>query len=585
LSEVDHNSILDLDGVYEVKLPEHLKAWKDPDRDAVLTGCKHISEFGVCTETFESINYRQSVYSILFPLLGASAHDWIHNKLKVSSKYDEGSTENELIMSARVSPGPYTCEEMLKHSDIDCPECQSGEYTSPINIKPKDYIETEETGFWSVVYNKSGNIKSQTPCFPDVYKKWCQTYEHVTLSDTALTYVFNGSFWEMKSAHEIRGFMQTLMTPKPKDGHRKEFLAQVKCEKLRPEDWFQSSTDGFINLKNGVFNIDKSTMEPHSSEFGFRYELPYGYDESAKCPRFKKFLEEITLGRKDMERVLIEFMGYSLANGLCLAEKALILYGSGSNGKSTFMDVLKALAGSDNYSSLSLTALNRDTKRYMIDGKLFNIGEETNVKALSDSEVFKTMVTGGEIDVKKLFVQDYVIKNRCKLIMACNELPKSSDRSDGLYRRMLLVPFNAKFTEAKKDANIREKLFEELPGIFNLAIQGYRDLKRNQWKFSRSKNLEIALDEYKIENDNILLWNKENLEWTGDEGDIVFKHELHESYKRMCDEDGYFPVNKISFFKSIKNSYPDWKEGKRYHPIKGRVRVIYGLKLEGGTIT
>lgn len=580
------NSI-DLDGTFDLqettKGPEYLKAWKDPDIEAVLTGCNHILELATTPITDKNKAYRESVYSIITPLLKEKATDYLLDFMKDAPGFDEGLIVDELLLLQTVIKGPYTCEEMLKRSTIDCPACSSGEYTSPINIKPKDYIETEETGFWKVNFDKTGKIKSETPCFPDIYKKWTQVNEHITLSDTGQVHAFNSSFWEHKEDLSIKGFIQTIMNPKPKEMHRKEFLSQVKCEELKPGDWFQSSTDGYINLKNGVFNIDKGTMHPHSSEFGFRYELPYAYDEEADCPRFKQFLSEITMYREDMQQVLIEFMGYALANGPCLAEKALILYGSGANGKSTFMDCLKALAGTDNYASLSLTALNRDTKRYMVDGKLFNIGEETNVKALGDSEVFKTMVTGGEIDVKKLFVQDYTIKNRCKLIMACNELPKSSDRSDGLYRRMILVPFNAKFTEKNKDANIRDKLFSELPGIFNLAIKGYKNLKKNHWKFSRSESLEEALDEYKLENDNILLWQKEKLTRTDDDSASVYKHEMYESYKRMCEEDGAFAVSKISFFRHLKMVYEDWEETRKIHPMKGRARAVKGFVLEGGT--
>jgi putative DNA primase/helicase len=312
-------------------------------------------------------------------------------------------------------------------------------------------------------------------------------------------------------------------------------------------------------------------MSEHNQKFGFRYILPYQYVPGAKAPRFEKFLDEITCNRKDMAQVLLEFMGYALSNSSCYAEKALILYGEGSNGKSTFMEVLKALAGKDNYASLSLTALNKDTKRYMIDGKLFNIGEETSVKALGESEVFKTMVTGGEIDVKKLYSQDYTIKNRCKLIMACNELPKSADRSEGLYRRMILVPFDAKFTEESKDPHMKEKLVEELPGIFNMCVEAYRRLKANKYQFTQSIALMEAMESYRVENDNVLQWINERFQFTGQDEDFWFKDDMYDDYAKFCKEAGNYAISKISFCRSLKLRFPDITETRRVRP---------GLSLE-----
>lgn len=568
----------------ELRQPEHIKAWAEPDEHHVLTACQHLAKFGTGKRHLDDdfYDYRMSVYSIIFNLMpGKRGIEWLHDRVKDLKNYDKEKFQDELTLALVATPGPYTCDEMLLHSELVCEPCLSSAASSPITLKPYDYIETEKTGFWLVTYTNNGEIKSRKPCYEDLYKKWQQTHRHVTLTDTAIVYTFNGSYWTLKEKLEIKGFVQDKMDPKPSDSQRREFLSLIEVSNRKPGDWLQESTEGYINLSNGVFNIRKDEIVPHSSDFGFRYELPYSYDKDADCPLFRNFLDDVTLGLKDMQQVIVEFMGYALANGPCFAEKAMILYGGGANGKSTFMDVLKGLAGKDNYASLSLTALAKDTKRYMVDGKLFNIGEETNVRALGDSEVFKTMVTGGEIDVKKLFVQDYTIKNRCKLIMACNELPKSSDRSDGLYRRMLLIPFNAKFTEQNKDPQIREKLLKELPGIFNLAIEGYKRLVANNYNFTRAESLEKAMSEYKLENDNIRLWEHNNLEYTGNDDDYIFKHKVYEHYKRECEEDGAYAVNKMTFFRELKNKFGELNEGKRYDPICGRVRAIHGFRMKG----
>ena len=580
---------IDLDGTFEIQQPEHLKAWADPEPQAVMDKCSHITEFGFSPDS-EKNEYIQAVVSILFPLLGSETLEWVRSRLELHSPedFDDEATRKKLTQFIKATPGPYTCEEMLKASTVQCEECASGNYSSPINIKDKPPIESEATGFWEVKINKQGIVTGRKAMYDDLYTKWCQDHEHITRSETGLIYIYDKSHWKYFTHNEVKAFVQNKMDPKPEDRHRREFLAYVKAEKVKDEDWFSRTTDGFINLKNGVFNIQTGELSSHSHKYGFVYELPYSYDPYAQAPRFEQFLDEITQGDKEVQSVLLEFMGYALANGECYAEKAMLLHGIGANGKSTFMDVLKVLAGAKNYSALSLSALNSDAKRYMMDGKLFNMGEETSINALNKSEVFKTLVTGGEVDIKKLYAQPYMIKNRAKLIFACNELPKSSDRSDGVYRRLILVPFNARFTDGQRDPMIRAKLSVELPGIFNMAVEGFRRLKENGYNFTDSKKIKESFEEYKLENDNILLWCQETLKFTDSNDNYCFKHEMFDNYKHMCEEDGSFVVPKNVFFKRIKEIYNQkaLRETKLYHPMKqSRVRVIYGFKMEGGIDT
>jgi phage/plasmid-associated DNA primase len=165
--------------------------------------------------------------------------------------------------------------------------------------------------------------------------------------------------------------------------------------------------------------------------------------------------------------------------------------------------------------------------------------------------------------------------------MACNELPKSSDRSDGLHRRIIPIPFDAKFSDyiGNIDRKIREKLSQELPGIFNLSIQSYKRLKTNHYKFTESTDLKEAMDEYKTENDNTLQWKHECLIETGEKEDFCFKDELYESYKTFCGDSGNFAVNKMAFFRSLKTHLPDYTESKRVNSQMKHKRIIKGVRL------
>jgi len=560
-----------------------LKDFPSPDNKAVQSGCLFLVKCTTDLELFDDDGLarlkRQSFYSIIAKL--DDGVDRIHKALSHLPNYDK-SRVGEEINEALSKSGPQYCEIIEKHF-LDCDECphyESQRVNSPIKIIGPDFVATKSTGFWHMKQNKAGELMPHKPDYEGLVKYFNQEQSFITVAGGAMVYTYQNNYWQEYEPDFLRAYSQDKFNPKPRNHQRREFVELIRSSNVKSSDWFNSSIDGLINMDNGVYDMVQDRLLDHSPEYGFKYKLPYGYDSKAECPRFIKFLDEVTLGSTSMQEVLMEFVGYSLANGPCYAEKAIILYGSGANGKSTFMDTLKALAGSDNYSSLSLTALNKDTKRYMVDGKLFNIGEETNVKALGDSEVFKTMVTGGDIDVKKLYSQDYIIKNRCKLIMACNELPKSSDRSDGLYRRMILMPFRAKFTDITKDPEIREKLAKELPGIFNLALQGYKRLKSQKWRFSSSKELKSALDIYKTENDNVLQWQNDRVTFTDDDEDWVWKDEVYADYKRYSEGSGNYPINKIAFFREIKQRNESWVETKRPHIDGSRKRIVVKLKLE-----
>jgi len=574
--------------ITEEHIPLGLKAFPPPDSRAVMRGCNRIQELltneHACEYQFKQL--RQGLMTVIGNL--ESGRERVHNLLSQKPGYEEAQTNGELEEAMEAS-GPMYCEHLNARCggqcERDCSYWMTSDISSPIKITGENYLSSKLTGFWNVQKDKQGNVKRTTPNYDDLRQYFEDRSPYFTNGDNELTHTYNGTHWDYISNINIKSFPQSQMSPKPFDPHCREFLSLIKRTNLKSGTWFYDSTDALINLKNGVFNVRTGEIMPHSEAYGFRYTLPYDYDEGAKAPRFEQFLKEVTLNDPSLSRVLLEFMGYAIAGGPCYAEKALFLYGVGRNGKSVFMEMLKDLAGRDNYSSLSLTALNKDTKRYAVDGKLFNIGEETSARALGDSEVFKAMVTGGEIDVKKLYAQDYIVQNRCKLIMACNELPKSSDRSDGLYRRMIIVPFRANFDDriGNRDPYLREKLYQELPGIFNLVVEGYRRLTSNKYQFSQSLVLDQSMEEYREENDNVLQWLNENVqvrsgEYKGFEF-WEYTDTLYKDYQGFCAETGNFAVAKVTLIRNIAARYGELVKVSRRMNNAKRGRAFEGLKL------
>ena len=166
------------------------------------------------------------------------------------------------------------------------------------------------------------------------------------------------------------------------------------------------------------------------------------------------------------------------------------------------METVSALVGKDAYAAVPLQDLEQDTMRYLIANKLFNYSEETSLRALSDSSLFKTLVTGGNITIRQLYAQPYIAENRTKLIISANQLPQTRDTSNGLLRRLAIIKMEAVFNPEVEghDYFIKDKLMAELPGIYNLLIEAYGRLKE-RGMLAGTEIIKEALQEYREETD------------------------------------------------------------------------------------
>jgi putative DNA primase/helicase len=310
-------------------------------------------------------------------------------------------------------------------------------------------------------------------------------------------------------------------------------------------------------------------------DYGFRYCLAYDYDKLAKAPAFEDFLIQVMNGRTDLVQVVLEFFGYCLSSEDCWAQKSLILTGEGSNGKSTLMDVLKAVAGDDNYSTLTFKDINNEASRRMLDGRLFNLSEETPTQAITESSLFKNLTSGGEVTVKMLYKQPYAIKNKAKILFACNELPRTKDTSKGFFRRLLIVPFDKRFEGSAKDPFIKHKLFKELPGILNLILDGHARLKAQQ-AFTQSKTIDKQIKDYQLELDSVRSWFDRCIQMKAlDSGLDIPLSSLYGHYKIYAEDIGEKPEPESVFSRRLRRVMPKYVARKKRAIIKGKKEILF----------
>lgn len=258
--------------------------------------------------------------------------------------------------------------------------------------------------------------------------------------------------------------------------------------------------------------------------------------------------------------------GYCLITDTRL-ETSFILYGAGSNGKSTLLKVLQKLLTDENVSSVSINDLNRIFARVNLYGKLANISTELEERIISTS-TFKQVVSGEQILASYKGKDEFHFKPFCKLIFALNKLPKVRDRSHGFFRRLQIIPFENTYEGKNKDVFLDNKLNQEIDGILQFAIEGLTQLYNN-CTFTYSDKVNEYLKEYKNQRSSIEEFLDDSVELDKD-SNIPCK-EIYDLYKIYCIQNG---------FKGILNNVNFGKEILKYHSEVTKKRITINSKKE-----
>lgn len=494
------------------------KEFPKTDSDAVENGCAFLK---ACKANPSGVNEAQWYASLSILSRLGNGKEKCHEYSKGHPGYDADACD-EKIKSALENTGPRTCENIATLGAW-CGRCEwNGKIKSPIAIRSQEFIATEYMGFTKWVGDEN---PKPIPQVEDLRKFFAREKPYKTNNENNIVYTFNGKKYELFHRQKLRGFAGSHFDPQPNEIHISEFIHRVNRRELVSPKFFEG-LDLAINLDNGVLDLGSGKLMEHSSDYGFLYVLPYAYDPAARCPEFDAMMKRVTCNDSELEQLLLEFVGYIICDRTYWLHKALILVGEGSNGKSTFLDVVKALVGRANFSAIGIKEMEDHGKRAMLEGKLVNISDEMPNMRMSDTDTFKKMM-GGDITIKSIYEKPTTIRCTTKLMFAANEIPSTYDNSHGLFRRLVIVPFDARFDGKNTDHGLRDKLLKELPGIFNRVLAAYRDLdSRQEREFVVAARSVAELNTYREENDILGSAVQDLLDWSAEiPGDFFISNE------------------------------------------------------------
>jgi|GEM_PF-2837055 len=303
------------------------------------------------------------------------------------------------------------------------------------------------------------------------------------------------------------------------------------------------------------------------------FKVDYDFDPDAKCPKFMKFIEEV---QPDPEgrRVVQMMFGLMLVSDTRY-HVMFILFGEAGTGKSTALDILAAMVGEANTCCLTLDKIGEKHSMHVVTEHSVNIVGDVSYESFAshalDEGLLKNMIAGGDVPVEHKHKDPAKAPTIARFLLAANALPPFTDRTNGIWDRVRIMPFNQRFRNTPRhNPNLKfEIIGEELPGVFLWGLNGLAMLRTLNHFPEHPEGLELA-KEHRLNCDHERLFLEDR--YVEHNGSYVLKSDLYEAYRRFCNENGFHPKNSANFGLQVKRVFPRAKSERMRMP-GGNLRI------------
>lgn len=305
----------------------------------------------------------------------------------------------------------------------------------------------------------------------------------------------------------------------------------------------------YICVENGLIDWKEGKLYPWDPDTFITTQLTVKYDPNAACPTWDEALR-MWIPERQTREFLQEFIGLCMLPDTSF-RTAVFLYGGGSNGKSLFIDGVSMIFGD----TVNFTPLHRLADRFetaVLQNKLLNICGDIDPQFLKETGTLKAIISGDKIKGEYKHGRTFHFTPVARLMFSANELPKARDRSEGWYSRWGFVEFPRKFAQnSAYKKELLNALEAEKSGIFNWALAGLQRLLASNM-FTTSDSMVGAKHQYTLENDNILSFLEERVEYGDTVQGILPTTYLYAYYKMYCDENGFRITTSREFNKQLR---------------------------------
>ena len=332
----------------------------------------------------------------------------------------------------------------------------------------------------------------------------------------------------------------------------------ITPEEFDPDDMLLNTQNGYLNLTSG------EQLEPDKSKM-FSMIADSELTENQRPDVWLDFLNDIFNYDQETISFIQRAVGYSLT-GSTREQVMFILHGKGRNGKSLFIETIRSILGSytDNIQAKTLMVKRGDTINNdvaKLQGVRLVTSSEPSEGFRFDEGLIKQLTGGDTVTARFLYGEEFNFDPKFKIWVTTNHKPIVRGTDDGIWRRLLLVPFEVQIPEEKVDKDLKYKLLREAPAILNWAVEGCLEWQRNGLqvperisKASEGYRKEMDVREQFIDDECIV-----------SEGERVGASEIFKVYKEWADETGAYKMNKNKFGVKMKEKFKSKKSGSIYY--------------------
>jgi P4 family phage/plasmid primase-like protien len=352
-----------------------------------------------------------------------------------------------------------------------------------------------------------------------------------------------------------------------------KIIEKIEAETyISPEDLFKEEDPKFICVKNGILNLFTKELTDFDPKYRFFNKLPIEYDKTAQATNTIQHYNTV-LYPQDVN-LMQELYGYLLYRDYKF-EKAFIFSGDGGNGKGKSVEQIKNFVGIDNVSAIDLQTL--ESNGFMVASlhkKLANLAADIGRTKIDETRNFKQVTGHDTIEANRKHLSSVKFTNYAKMIFNANEIPVIDDKSEGFWRRWVIIRFDVAFkgdTEYNKlvaegkllpkhrkaDTGIIQKLSQptELSGVLNWALEGFERLI-NQGDFSYTKSEEETKKAMKKYGSTVMRFFCDECVKVSDKTIYEEHDNLFDNYIAYCHRKNFVPENSVVFKKQLSEEAP-----------------------------
>jgi putative DNA primase/helicase len=351
----------------------------------------------------------------------------------------------------------------------------------------------------AAAFDESADMLGETPTSPGSGKKKTKL-SHQSFADLIYIQQFDqwkdvifdenrfwrwsGSLWFVLPQTAIRQMIVEIGRLNDRDftgGEVGSVLKLFQAVSYRDGVKMGSSSLEFINCCNGELHFDWKTkafvLRPHERGNYSITQVNALYDPDASCPRFERYL--LGVFRDDPDRdakcyFIFQIIGYCCLPS-CRFERFFVFFGSGANGKSVLLWVIREIVGALNTASVQPSQFDNKFQIAHLHGKLLNLITDLDKRSEIPDGALKRITSGEPVTAEHKNQNPFTMESVATLLIAANHLPTARDHSNGMFRRSTIIPFNRTFSESEQDRWLKEDLSKELTGIFTRAVTALED--------------------------------------------------------------------------------------------------------------